>query len=139
MFSYLLYLSFYRNVICLSSFLWAISMIYGDLHSFVVSLQEGDYLDFLKCRSLISRNWGFLENCFSISRFSFFSLVGLFFSIKTNNSNLYRSFIILTLHCSQIHLYHREQIVQHKKEGLVFLCLVGGSLRHRGLKSKIYH
>ena len=132
MFSYLLYLSFYRNVICLSSFLWAISMIYGDLHSFVVSLQEGDYLDFLKCRSLISRNWGFLENCFSISRFSFFSLVGLFFSIKTNNSNFNTSFIILTLHFD-------PQLVQYKKEVLVFLCLVGGSLRHRGLKSKIYH
>ena len=86
---------------------------------------------FLKFRSLISRNWGFLENCFSISRFSFFSLVGLFFSIKTNNSNFNTSFII--------HLYHREQIVQHKKEVVVFLCLVDWSLRHRGLKSKIYH
>ena len=67
----------------------------------------GDYLDFLKFRSFISRNCGFLENCFSISRFSFFSLVGLFFSIKTNNSNFNSSFI-LTLHCSQNHL-HREQ------------------------------
>ena len=92
---------------------------------------RGDYLDFLKFSSLISRNWGFLENCFSISRFNFFSLVSLFFSIKTNNSNFNTSFII--------HLYYREQIVQYKKEVVVFLCLVGGSLRHRGLKSKIYH
>ena len=81
----------------------------GNAKKLIFFASRGNYLDFLKFRSLISRNCGFLENCFSISRFSFFSLVGLFFSIKTNISNFNTSFIILTLHCSQIHLCHREQ------------------------------
>ena len=58
---------------------------------------RGDYLVFLKFKSFISRNWWFLENCFSISRFSFFSFVYVFFSIKTTSSYFVIPFTLLIL------------------------------------------
>jgi hypothetical protein len=59
----------------------------------MISFHFGNYLDFFNWISLISFNWWFLENNFSISVLSFFSLFVLFFSIKTNISNLETSFI----------------------------------------------
>ena len=56
------------------------------------------YLDFLNWTSLISLRWWFLANIFSISVLSFFSLLYRFFSISTDNSNLYKSFIRVVLY-----------------------------------------
>ena len=56
------------------------------------------YLDFLNWTSLISLRWWFLANIFSISVLSFFSLLYRFFSISTDNSNLYKSFIRAVLY-----------------------------------------
>ena len=56
------------------------------------------YLDFLNWTSLISLRWWFLANIFSISDVSFFSLLYRFFSISTDNSNLYKSFIRAVLY-----------------------------------------
>ena len=53
----------------------------------------GHYWDFLNWTRLISRNWGFLENSFSISVFSLRSLVDSFFSISTSSSNFVSPFI----------------------------------------------
>ena len=56
------------------------------------------YLDFLNWTNFISLRWWFLANIFSISVLSFFSLLYRFFSISTDNSNLYKSFIRVVLY-----------------------------------------
>ena len=63
-----------------------------------VSNLGGFYFVFLNWTSWISFSRWFLANIFSISVLSFFSLLYRFFSISTDNSNLYKSFIRAVLY-----------------------------------------
>ena len=60
-----------------------------------VNKLEGFYFDFLNWTSWISFSRWFLANNFSISVLSFFSFEWRFFSISTDKSNWYKSFIEL--------------------------------------------